>query len=127
MSSLEWRCAVAVIVGVFFDAVLLLALPALLAARFHTSSLPYYTLPIFAFIAGLVLAIGVENRRRLIPIALVGGFCAANACLITVDCWNDPTNHNLWPFEFLMIMVLTVPAFLGAGLSRIFERLRKAN
>lgn len=124
MSSIEWRCAVAVVVGVVFDAVYFWRfLPYSQRDSMH-GGLSLYTLPILAFIAGLVLTIGLEKRRRLIPIALVGGFCAANVCLIIVDCWNDPTNHNLWPFEFLMIMVLTVPAFLGAGLNRIFKRLR---
>lgn len=125
MSSLEWRCAIAVIVGVFFDAIYFWRfLPYSQRNAMH-GGLPYYTLPILAFIVGLGLTIGLEKRRRLIPIAFVGGFCAANAFLIVVDCWRDPTNHNLWPFEFLMIMVLTVPAFLGAGLSRLFERLRR--
>ncbi len=126
MSSLELRCAVAVIVGVFFDAVYFWRFMPYSHRNATQGWLPYYTLPILAFTAGLALTIGLEKRRRLIPIALVGGFCAANAFLIIIDCWNDPTNHNLWPFEFLMIMVLTVPAFLGAGLSRIFERFRGA-
>ncbi len=125
MSSLEWRCAVAVIVGVFFDAIYFWRFLPYSQRDSVRGGLPLYTLPILAFIVGLGLAIGLEKRRRLIPVAFVGGFCAANAFLIIIDCWNDPTNHNLWPFEFLMIMVLTVPAFLGAGLSRLFERLRK--
>jgi hypothetical protein len=125
MSSLEWRCAVAVIIGVAFDAIFFWRFLPYSLRTSHHLLLPIYTLPMLAFIAGVVLTIGLAKRRRLIPIALVGGFCAANACLIIVDCWNDPTNHNLWPFEFLMIMVLTVPAFLGAGLSPIFERLRR--
>jgi uncharacterized membrane protein YphA (DoxX/SURF4 family) len=127
MSSIEWRCAVAVFIGVVFDAIFFWRFLPYSARNSHLGVLvPLYLLPLLAFVAGIVLTIGLENRRRLIPIALVGGFCAANACLIIVDCWNDPTNHNLWPFEFLMIMVLTVPAFLGAGLGRIYERFRKA-
>ncbi len=124
MSSLEWRCAVAVIMGVAFDAIFFWRFLPYDLRNSHHMLLPIYALPILAFITGIVLTVGLEKRRHLIPFALVGGFCAANACLVIVDCWNDRTNHNLWPFEFLMIMVLTVPAFLGAGLGRIFERLR---
>jgi hypothetical protein len=55
---------------------------------------------------------------------MFGAFCAANACLIAADCSDDPRNHNLWPFEFVMIALATAPAFLGAGVSVLIDRAR---
>jgi len=123
MSRLEWRYACAVFIGVMFDAVFFWKF------RPYSSRgpdlLPWYFLPILAFVAGLLLTIAVEGKKRWIPVAMLGGFCAANACLIVADCADDPTNHNLWPFEFIMIAVAMAPAFLGAGISVLIDRARR--
>jgi hypothetical protein len=88
--------------------------------------LPWYFLPIFAFVAGLLLTLAVEGKKRTIPVAMLVGFGVANACLIVADCAADPTNHNLWPFEFVLIAAATAPAFLGAGLSAVLDRNRQS-
>jgi hypothetical protein len=44
--------------------------------------------------------------------------------MIVVDCIPDPTNHNLFPFEFMMIAVLTLPAYFGALLAAAVDRFR---
>jgi len=123
MSSRELRLAVAVMIGVLFDAVFFWRFQPY-SSRGH-DILPGFMLPVLALVAGLLLTLGMEGRKRLVPLAIVGGFFAANACLIVADCWNDPTNHNLWPFEFAIILVATSPAFLGAGVSALVERMRK--
>jgi hypothetical protein len=71
-----------------------------------------------------LLTIALEGKKRWIPVAMFGAFCAANACLIVADCSADPSNHNLWPFEFVMIALATAPAFLGAGVSVLIGRVR---
>jgi peptidoglycan/LPS O-acetylase OafA/YrhL len=126
MSSKEWRLAVAVVIGVLFDAVFYWRFQPYSSRNAGHDDVPGLALPAFAFLAGLLLTLGMEGRKRLVPLALVGGFFAANACLIVADCWNDPTNHNLWPFEFVIIVVMTAPAWLGAGISTLIERMRKA-
>jgi hypothetical protein len=126
MSSKEWRLAVAVMVGVFFDAVFFWRFLPYSARTSQHNVLPEFALPVLAFLAGLLLTLGMEGRKRLVPLAIVGGFFAANACLIVADCWGDPTNHNLWPFEFAIIVAATSPAFVGAGISRLIERMRRA-
>jgi len=124
MSSKEWRLAVAVMIGVMFDAVFFWRFQPY-SSRGH-DILPGFMLPVLALLAGLLLTLGLEGRKRVVPLAMVGGFFAANACLIVADCWSDPTNHNLWPFEFAIILVATSPAFLGAGVSALIERMRKS-
>jgi hypothetical protein len=126
MSSKEWRLAVAVVIGVLFDAVFFWRFQPYSSRESHHDVLPWFARPILAFFVGLLLTLGMEGKKRLVPLALVGGFFAANACLIVTDCWSDPTNHNLWPFEFVMILAGTSPAFLGAGVSVLIERMRKS-
>jgi hypothetical protein len=41
------------------------------------------------------------------------------------DCSADPTNHYLWPPEFVMIALATAPAFLGARMGVLIDRTRK--
>jgi len=125
MSSKEMRLAVAVMIGVLFDAVFFWRFQPYSSRESHHDILPGFMLPVLALVAGLLLTLGMEGRKRVVPLAIVGGFFAANACLIVADCWNDPTNHNLWPFEFAIILVATSPAFLGAGVSALIERMRR--
>jgi hypothetical protein len=124
MSSLEWRCAIAVLVGFAFEVVFIWRFQPYSQRELHHAFLPLYALPILAFLAGFVLTLGLQQNRRYVAISLVAAFCGANICLIVVDCWNDPTNHNLWPFEFVLIFALTAPAFLGARVSLWLHRAR---
>jgi hypothetical protein len=56
---------------------------------------------------------------------MLGAFFLANACLILSDCAADPTDHNLWPFEFVIIAVSMAPAYVGAGISSYIDRIRR--
>lgn len=125
MTSREWRLAGAVVLGVIFDAVFFWKFQPYSTREHGPDLLPWYFLPILTFLAGLLLTIALHGKKRWIPVAIFGGFCAANACLIVADCMADPTNHNLWPFEFVMIALATAPAFLGAGISVIIDRVYK--
>ena len=125
MSSREWRYAGAVFIGVIFDAVFFWKFQPYSAREHGPDLLPWYVLPILTLLAGLLLTIAVDGKKRWIPVAMLAGFCAAHACLIMADCAADPTNHNLWPFEFVMIGLATAPAFLGAGVSHLIDRVRE--
>lgn len=126
MTSREWRMAAAVFVGVIFDVVFFWKFQPYSAREHGHDLLPGYFLPIFALLAGFLLTVGENGKTRWIPVTMFGGFCAANACLIVADCMADPTNHNLWPFEFVIIAVATAPASLGAGISVLIARARKS-
>jgi hypothetical protein len=75
-------------------------------------------------IAGMILTFGAEERRGLILMCIVGGMFAGNAALCAYDWIGDPTTHNLFPFEFVMIGFAIVPAAGGAFLSHLAGRLR---
>jgi len=112
-------------IGVIFDAVFYWRFAPYSVREHHHDLLPMYMLPILALLAGVLLTLGMAKNRRLIPLSIISGFFAANICLIVADCASDPSNHNLWPFEFVIIAVMTSPAFLGAGISGLIQRVRK--
>jgi hypothetical protein len=124
MGMREWRLAGAFCIGVIFDEVFFWKFQPYSMREHGHDLLPWYFLPILAFVAGLLLTIAAEGKKRWIPLSMLGGFCLANACLILVDCRADPANHNLWPFEFVIIAVATAPAFIGAGVSALIDRTR---
>ena len=84
----------------------------------------FWPMAIAFTLAGLILTFGTDERRGLILMCIVGGMFAANAALIAYDWIGDPTSHNLFPFEFVMIASAIVPASFGAFLSHLAERWR---
>jgi len=74
------------------------------------------------FIVPMVLTYWQRLRVRTAPTAILLGMCLANALLIMWDTADDPTNHNLWPFEFIGILVLSIPAYLGSFVGRSLRR-----
>ncbi len=122
MSSKELRYALAVITGVLMEAIFVWKFQPYPAREHGHDLLPWYCQPILALLLGLLLSVGIDGKTRWVPLAMLAGIFAANICLIVVDCKADPTNHNLWPFEFVIIGITTSPAFLGAGISKLMER-----
>jgi len=125
MSSREWRYAGAIFIGVIFDATFFWKFQPYATRERGPDLLPWYLLPVLTFVAGLLLTLSLDGRKRWIPVAIFVGFSVANACLIVADCAADPTNHNLWPFEFIMIAAATAPAYLGVGISTLIGSARR--
>ncbi len=84
----------------------------------------WWSFMIILLVAGLVLTLGARRGRFWIPTCLLLTLFAANIVMIVVDCIPDPTNHNLWPFEFVMITVLAIPAYIGACAAAGIDRFR---
>jgi len=94
------------------------------SARNHLSANSYLFFALLMLAAGAAVALGAERRYRLAWLALCGVF-AAHACVVVADWMQDPTNHNLLPFEFVMLGIVASPVFLGAACSRLLDRLAK--
>ena len=88
----------------------------------HEGRLPLWGMLVFMFTVGFALTLPRTNHRLLIPMALVCGLCATHLWSIVMDWGNDPTSHNLWPFELVAMVSLTMPAFLGGAFSAILRR-----
>ncbi len=127
MTSREWRYLVAVFAGVAFHVVFIWKFLPYTRRESAPGLLPGYWLPILAFVLGLLLTYSLEGKKRWIPTVMLGASFLANACLIVSDCAADPTDHNLWPFEFVIIAVAMSPAFIGAGISSYIDCIRRPN
>ena len=77
-----------------------------------------------ALICGFLLSLGLTRRRFWVPTCLLLTLFAANAILIVVDSITGAVDHNLFPFEFLFIALLTSPAYFGALLGATVDWFR---
>jgi hypothetical protein len=80
---------------------------------------------IIELIGGFLLSLGVTRRRFSVPTCLLLTLFVANAILIVADWTIDATDHNLFPFEFLLIAVATLPAYVGAFIAAAVDRFRE--
>ena len=84
----------------------------------------WWSFLIIMLIGGFLLSLGLTRHRFWVPTCLLLALFVANTIMIVVDCIPDPTNHNLFPFEFMMIAVLTLPAYFGALIAAAVDRFR---
>jgi hypothetical protein len=88
--------------------------------------LPFETYLIFAGLAlaiGAVTTFGVQAARYRIATYVVFGTWAAHALVVAVDLRRDPTDHNLLPFEFIILGLCAAPALIGAAVAHAVQRL----
>jgi hypothetical protein len=79
---------------------------------------------IIMLIGGFLLTLGMTHRRFSVCTCLLLTLFVANTIMIVIDWLSDPTSHNLFPFEFVMITALTLPAYLGASIAAAVDRFR---
>jgi hypothetical protein len=90
--------------------------------------LPYNHTPSWAvvgFTGMLAGAIGAMAMRGFIaPTGCVaGGFVVACMARVVVDAVRDPTSHNLWPFEVVMIGTAgAISGGIGVLVARVAQR-----
>ena len=56
---------------------------------------------------------------RRCPVAVAALLLVAT---IAHDALKDPTSHNLWPFEIVILGVLTSPVLVGWAIGRFARR-----
>ncbi|HWR16976.1 MAG TPA: hypothetical protein VN577_19260 [Terriglobales bacterium] len=84
----------------------------------------FWTLVVVFAVAGFLLNLGNTERRGLICACVVGAMFAGNMVIIAMDWMKDPTTHNLFPFEFIMIALAFAPLGAGTVASLYASRLR---
>ncbi|MEO8096275.1 MAG: hypothetical protein ABI811_01130 [Acidobacteriota bacterium] len=100
-----------------------------IAYRFQTyqqrndASLDYLALAVAMLVAGLALALVAKQHFARVSTFLTLGVLAAHIVIIFVDTYEDPTNHNLFPFELIMFALISSPAYLGAGIAKLIGKL----
>jgi hypothetical protein len=78
--------------------------------------------PALLFAAGLVLPAGMKKALWQVPVAVFAGACLSHTVMLGRDLAKDPTSHNLWPFEFVILGVLNVLTFAGTGLTAAAQK-----
>ena len=66
MSSKEWRYALAVVIGVLFDALFFWKFQPYASREHGHDLLAWYFEPVLAFAAGLLLTMGIEGKKRFV-------------------------------------------------------------
>jgi len=91
-------------------------------------SLPGNPSPSLLFLLGGTIAfVAAFLVRPTFPAALMTvpvGYAMAVCARVAVETWSDPTSHNLWPFEVVIMGGLgLVASLVGVTLSRLVQRL----
>ena len=90
------------------------------------NQLPFDSHLIFAGLAlviGCAASIGLATGRYRIAKFVVFGAWAAHAVAVWVDMQKDPTDHNLLPFEFIILGVEGATAYIGAVVAHVIGAL----
>jgi hypothetical protein len=75
-----------------------------------------------AFVAGSLVGILARAHPFLASICMIGAICVVHVVRIIVDLSSDPTTHNLFPFEFALILFSgALPALAGAAIGKLFN------
>ena len=53
---------------------------------------------------------------------MLGALWLAETLLIAVDVVHDPTSHNLAPLEYVFLLILILPAYLGAAVAMALDK-----
>lgn len=69
-------------------------------------------------IVGFAVTFRAAGHTARICAFVVLGMCLGNTVLMMFDWMKDPTTHNLFPFEFIMIASAMIPVYAGGLLSR---------
>mgnify|MGYP003562722810 CR=1 FL=1 len=86
----------------------------------------YLILGVSVFISALGLSLYYKNSTYLSPLFLCVGVIVAALGRIFDDLRIDPTDHNLFPFEIMSLLVIAVPvAFLGHWLGTLVHKARR--
>ena len=75
----------------------------------------YFLMSSLAFLSAIFLGIIYREHIFRIPIYFCFGFVISALGRIFYDISNDPSSHNLFPFEIMFILAVIVPtSFIGA-------------
>ena len=93
--------------------------------RNRMSSTSYLVYAGLVLVLGFFLTLRLKHARYRIATWMIAVACVGQMVVINWDGRLDPTNHNLLPLEFIVLAVVTSPAYLGIALGNALGRLRK--
>ena len=74
----------------------------------------------------LVTAVLNFGAQRTVAVAAMvwAGMSTAHTFVLIAETSRDPTSHSLWPFEYASILLLVLPALVGAAVGRLTDAAR---
>jgi hypothetical protein len=104
-----------VLYTVFFD-------PFLTYSQRNRVGVNWLAFAVRAFVAGIALGIIARAHPFRASMCMIGTICIVHVVRIVIDWSSDPTAHNLFPFEFALILFCgALPALTGAALGKLFN------
>lgn len=109
-----------------------------LAGAISTWFQPYNELEIFGVDYRIIMSVAAllfaflfryfsEAKTYTTGIYIGAGILSALILRIIVDLLSDSTDHNLWPIEVAIFVLIAFPsAFIGAYLAELFRLMRKS-
>ncbi|HJR17560.1 MAG TPA: hypothetical protein VJ808_11955 [Gemmatimonadales bacterium] len=85
----------------------------------------YLTFAAVALVIGFAVTLGATTDRYRTAGFVLLGVCLAHLLVIVADYQQDPTSHNLMPFEFAILCAVATPAYAGAGMAHILDYIRQ--
>ncbi|MSV36348.1 MAG: hypothetical protein EXQ47_12240 [Bryobacterales bacterium] len=93
--------------------------------RNRLSAESYVAFAVAVLVIGFLAALGAGKVRYRIAGCVPLGVFVVHAGVIAVDLQKDPTDHNLFPFEFVILGICASPAYIGAAAAGLADRLRR--
>jgi hypothetical protein len=75
---------------------------------------------------GLILGLAQPRFWLLLACLTASLPMLLNALNVVHDCLRDPTSHNLWPFEFVILLIMASPVLPGAFIGSKLRRFKLA-
>jgi len=78
-----------------------------------------------AFLGSLILTLFLNKKPSKIALLITVGVIIGVMCRIVFDGILDSSTHNLFPFEIIGALFITIPsAFIGSYLSELFKYIK---
>jgi hypothetical protein len=93
--------------------------------RNHMDGRNYLVFALATLFIGFVATLGTGRGRYGIAMWVPIGVFIAHSVVIAGDWRVDPSDHNLLPFEFIVLGICAAPAFIGAFAASMAEALKR--
>jgi len=90
--------------------------------RNHMKSGTFVVFSAVMLIVGFLVSLGATGSRIKLASLVIVGVWVGLTIVILIDTSQDPTNHNLLPFEYVFMSVDACPVYIGAGIAAVADR-----
>lgn len=85
--------------------------------RLSLSGTSYLVFVCLLLVMGSILTVGLRFTRYRIASWMIAGVWVGHIVVVKWDWQVDPTSHNLLPFEFIILGIVSLPAYVGVAVT----------